>query len=258
MTVSSCIIGSPLPSPSPSNKMNLAEEIASFTIAKGGIPTPFPYKLYIMLNAMETDAANGNARGKSIVGWQSHGRSFKVHNVKAFVETIMPEFFKQTKYSSFQRQLNLYGFVRITGGPDKGAVYHPCFLQKQPRLIQKMVRKRIKGTKTRKAAPKEVQPDFYQDEKRKVMAAVDAAFTEAEKATRELQTTSNLLPTIFPSTIALLPTEPLQPIVREQFLAMETPSQKVQLPTSQKSVRRIQPLQNQKFSLMHYNHGSHL
>ena len=250
MVANSCVVHSALQSSS--NKMNLVNELTTLSIAKGGIPTPFPYKLYIMLNAIHTAAANGNSRNKSIVGWQPHGRAFKVHDVKAFVETIMPEFFKQTKYSSFQRQLNLYGFVRITGGPDKGAVYHPYFVQNQPRLIQKMVRKRIKGTKIRQPVQKEVQPDFYKDEKLRVIAAVDAAFEAAEK-----KLAINAPPSFLRSAILPVPTEPLRPIVREQFLAMEKPIvAKAQVLTPQRSVRRIQPLQNQKFSLVHYNHGS--
>jgi HSF-type DNA-binding len=35
----------------------------------------------------------------------------------------MPLHFRMSRYSSFQRQLNLYDFQRITEGPDKGA-YH--------------------------------------------------------------------------------------------------------------------------------------
>lgn len=51
-----------------------------------------------------------------IVSWMPHGRSFKVHNRKQFVENVLPAYFDQTSYASFQRQLNMYGFSRITTG----------------------------------------------------------------------------------------------------------------------------------------------
>ncbi len=157
------------------------EKVTISAIAKGGVATPFPYRLHAMLDTMDSQAAKGKTRGKSIVGWQPHGRAFKVHDVKKFVDTIMPHFFQHTKYASFQRQLNLYGFMRLTVGPDKGAVYHECFVRNQPQLIQGMVRKRIKGTKIRKAVLPECQPNFYADEKLRVIAAVDAAFDSAQQ-----------------------------------------------------------------------------
>jgi len=93
------------------------------SIAKGGVTTPFPWKLHIMLDAMD------KAGDKSIVCWQPHGRAFMVHKPKEFVQDVMSHFFNQTKYASFQRQLNLYGFSRLTHGPDKGAYYHNCFVR---------------------------------------------------------------------------------------------------------------------------------
>jgi hypothetical protein len=46
--------------------------------------------------------------------------SFVVHNRKEFVRLIMPVYFRMSKFASFQRQLNLYDYKRITSGPDKG------------------------------------------------------------------------------------------------------------------------------------------
>ena len=40
----------------------------------------------------------------NIVSWLPDGRSFKVHDPSTFVEQIMPNFFLQSKYKSFQRQ----------------------------------------------------------------------------------------------------------------------------------------------------------
>ena len=88
----------------------------------------------------------------------------------------MPHFFKQSKYASFQRQLNLYGFTRITNrGPDKGAVYHPCFVRNQQELVQNMTRRRIKGNMVRKAILPEHQPNFYAKNELRTIALVDAA-----------------------------------------------------------------------------------
>ena len=52
----------------------------------------------------------------------------------------MPSYFRQSKLTSFQRQLNLYGFSRITTGQDRGGYYHELFLRHRLFLCQSMVR----------------------------------------------------------------------------------------------------------------------
>ena len=63
--------------------------------------------------------------------------------------------------TSFQRQLNLYGFSRITRGLDAEGYYHELFLRGKPYLAENMVRQRIKGTKIKGAANPDEEPDFY-------------------------------------------------------------------------------------------------
>ena len=70
-------------------------------------------------------------------------------------------FFRQTKYPSFQRQLNLYGFSRFAHGKDKGAYFHQCFVRGDRPLVRGMVRRKIKGTKVRRAISPHEEPDFY-------------------------------------------------------------------------------------------------
>jgi hypothetical protein len=125
------------------------------SIAKGGVSTPFPWKLHEMLDSM------AKKQDDSIVCWQPHGRAFMVHDPKGFVTQIMPDYFNQTKYASFQRQLNLYGFSRLSHGRDKGAYYHQCFIRAQRGLCRNMIRQKIKGTKVRRSLSADEEPNFY-------------------------------------------------------------------------------------------------
>jgi hypothetical protein len=69
-------------------------------VSRGGVATPFPWKLHDMLDSVEEQGL------QHIVSWQIHGRCFAIHNVQEFVPLIST-YFNQTKLASFQRQLNL-------------------------------------------------------------------------------------------------------------------------------------------------------
>lgn len=58
------------------------------------------------------------------VNWMPHGRSFRVHVPKIFEEKICKVYFGHSRYSSFLRLLNNYGFKHITQGPDRNCYYH--------------------------------------------------------------------------------------------------------------------------------------
>jgi hypothetical protein len=123
---------------------------------RGGIYTPFPAVLHTM---MEQSDAKGYS---SIVSWQSHGRAFLIHKPKIFLADVLPLFFNHSKLSSFQRQLSLYGFTRLTHeGPDRGAYYHQHFLRGRFFLISHISRTRVKGTWVRTSSSPKLEPDFY-------------------------------------------------------------------------------------------------
>ncbi|CAB9496763.1 shock factor protein 4 [Seminavis robusta] len=115
----------------------------------------FPVRLHYMLNELEKDGLS------HIVSWQPHGRCFLVHDQKKFVDLVLGNWFRQSKYPSFQRQLNIYGFQRLTAGPDKGGYYHELFLRSKPGLAARILRQKLKGTGTRKAAVAALEPNFY-------------------------------------------------------------------------------------------------
>ena len=122
---------------------------------RGGSTVPFPVKLHQMLTWTEQQGL------ESVVGWQQHGRSFLVRIKQRFVRDIMPLFFQQSKMSSFQRQLNLYGFNRMTAGNDQGCYYHPLFLRSRDFLCERMVRTRVKGRGRKPLPSPETEPVFY-------------------------------------------------------------------------------------------------
>jgi hypothetical protein len=106
----------------------------------------FPHKLYRMVAEAEEE---GN---DNIVSFFPHGKAFAIHKPHEFVREIMPKYFTTSRMSSFQRQLNLYGFRRITEGQDKGGYFHDSFLKGRKSLIKKIKRK-----KTSVRAP----PNFF-------------------------------------------------------------------------------------------------
>jgi len=125
--------------------------------ARGGVTEPFPEKLHRMLTEAEEDGTI-----KKSIGFLPHGRAFAIHNPTTFVADIMPKFFRQSRMSSFQRQLNLYGFTRVTSGPDVGGYYHELFLKGRPNLAVHM--RRVGATnsmKRKQSKPDSRDPNFY-------------------------------------------------------------------------------------------------
>jgi hypothetical protein len=109
----------------------------------------FPCRLHQMLKEVEDEGLD------SIISWLpgKAQNTFKVHKKAEFVDQIMPRFFNQTKYKSFLRQLNLWGFDRILDfGPLRGSSYrHPLFVKDQSELCYQMKRTKVKGTMPRES-----------------------------------------------------------------------------------------------------------
>ena len=92
-----------------------------------------------------------------------HGRSWIVLNKKEFLDKVAPSHFQISKFESFTRQVNGWGFKRITQGPDINSYYHEMFLRGMPHMIQWMKRTTSAGSGRRKirADPKD-EPNFYE------------------------------------------------------------------------------------------------
>jgi len=95
----------------------------------------FPFKLHRMLENAERDQYS------HIVSWVNDGHAFMVYDQGAFVKEVLPNYFDQSKYESFRRQLNFYGFTRISRGPDRGVISHPCLIAGEKELCRELKRR---------------------------------------------------------------------------------------------------------------------
>ncbi|MGK3759165.1 MAG: hypothetical protein ACI8RD_011482, partial [Bacillariaceae sp.] len=97
----------------------------------------FPSRLHDMLN----NACSIETNDKQKISWCKNGRSFIIHGSPKDMLPLLRLHFRQTKYKSFLRQLQAYGFVRIIKGRNKGLVYHPEFQRGRKSLCIQMRRK---------------------------------------------------------------------------------------------------------------------
>ncbi|KAL7556152.1 hypothetical protein ACA910_006251 [Epithemia clementina (nom. ined.)] len=76
---------------------------------------------------------------EDVISWEGNGESFRIHQKNIFTKVILPKHFhKSSKFSSFARKLNRWGFQRVQKGSDAGAYYHPLFRKGGYRLLARM------------------------------------------------------------------------------------------------------------------------
>jgi HSF-type DNA-binding len=126
---------------------------------KVGNAATFPVKLHTLIEATSVDSDQAD-----IIRWQPHGRAFKFLDRDRLVSQVLPNYLQtQKKFSSFQRQLNMYGFHKLTGDHhDHGAYYHELFLRGRPALSRLIVRPEKSESNVRRKFDVTSEPDFCQ------------------------------------------------------------------------------------------------
>lgn len=86
--------------------------------------------------------------GMETAAFLSDGRSFQIKNRRLLETEVLPIYFpKMRNFASFQRQLNLYNFKRISkekGGIQQAYYRHDLFIRNFPALSSQMKRDKIK------------------------------------------------------------------------------------------------------------------
>lgn len=105
----------------------------------------FPQRLMSILN---------DASLTEIVTWLPNGKSFVVVRPDVFTDKVLPKYLPpvdargSTKYPSFTRKLNRWGFRQVTRGPDTGAFHHPLFRRDEPELCLQLVCQRSRDRRS--------------------------------------------------------------------------------------------------------------
>lgn len=73
---------------------------------KRGVPQQFPRRLFEMLES-EANLIASDANHCNIISWSDSGKAFRILDVTLFSSHILPTYFRTSKFSSFQRNLNL-------------------------------------------------------------------------------------------------------------------------------------------------------
>jgi HSF-type DNA-binding len=117
----------------------------------------FPVRLYAALEACSTSSTLF-----AVLRWLPHGRAFKIFDKQRFILEVLPRFFHgQRIYGSFQRQLNMYGLLKLTGQhKDHGAYYHPLLLRGRPLLCHWLVRRHESDSAVRRTFDPRSEPNF--------------------------------------------------------------------------------------------------
>jgi HSF-type DNA-binding len=120
----------------------------------GGVKKKFPIQLHQMLEAID------GTEHSRIVHWLPHGRAFAVLDKKRLESDLLPAYFpQQSSYASFQRQLNIYGFWRLTRDGD--GYYHEFFLRTRSTMAALIPRSDLGRHSIRVSYDSASEPDLY-------------------------------------------------------------------------------------------------
>jgi len=95
--------------------------------------TPFVQKTWELLSNRELEP---------IVCWTRNGEAFAILNADSFAATVLPCYFKHSNMCSFVRQLNTYGFKKVTSRDCKEFEFkHKLFHRDHEDLLPHIVRR---------------------------------------------------------------------------------------------------------------------
>ena len=104
--------------PTINTNKQLSETLSYPRTGKRGVPQQFPRRLYTMLQSetAQQEQEHGNTRENnssnySLIQWSESGQAFRILDIEQFSTYVLPKYFRTSKFSSFQRNLNLVSII---------------------------------------------------------------------------------------------------------------------------------------------------
>ncbi|TMW61917.1 hypothetical protein Poli38472_010980 [Pythium oligandrum] len=94
-----------------------------------------------------------DTESEAVLRWTSDGRAFEIHDLEALTAHVLPKYFKHSKYTSFQRQLNYFNFRKWTKSRASVCTFsNTYFVRDDPELAWHISRKKSSPSSPNKPA----------------------------------------------------------------------------------------------------------
>mmetsp|Transcript_598 Transcript_598/g.1230 ORF Transcript_598/g.1230 Transcript_598/m.1230 type:complete len:507 (+) Transcript_598:33-1553(+) len=96
---------------------------------KANAALTFPEK---MMNLMKYVDEKNKTEKDFCISWLPEGKAFVIYNIKEFTSSVIPKFFKASKFCSFTRKLYRWGFRQLNRGigPDEPIIFGNEYFQR--------------------------------------------------------------------------------------------------------------------------------